>query len=156
MIQLAEADRGRLVAELRSALRSELGARTAYASLAWRLKGTELETVLRRMHAEEVEAIETIREILGDLGARVRKRSYRRWAAAWGLTLTTFLTGSRFALRTCGEAEEAISRWYREFERIFAEGGDLPVAERFGHLSRMRQLHAQTLDAWVENLPRAR
>jgi hypothetical protein len=30
------------------------------------------------------------------------------------------------------------------------------VAERFGHLSRMKQLHAQTLDAWVENLPRAR
>ena len=138
------------------ALRSELGARTAYASLAWRLSDTELETVLRRMHAEENDVIETLLEILKDLGVRPRKRSFRRWAAAWGLTLTTYLTGSRFALRTCGEAEEAISRWYREFERIFAEGGEVETAEQFGHLSRVKQLHAQTLLTWVENLPRAR
>ena len=156
MIQLEEPDRARLLDEMKGALRSEFGARTAYASLAWRLSDTELGTVLRRMHAEEEEVIETLRRILEDLGVSPRKRSFRRWGAAWGLTLTTYLTGSRFALRTCGEAEVAVSRWYREFERIFAAGGDVESAERFGHMSRIKQLHAQTLDTWVENLPRAR
>lgn len=148
-------DRLRLVRELRSALRSELGARTAYSSLAWRLKGTELETVLLRMHAEEEQVILELRGILGQLQARGRRRSLRRWSAAWGLTLATFLTGSRFALRTCGEAEEAVSRWYREFERIFAEHEDVDAAQAFGRLARIKQLHAQTLLAWIENLPRA-
>ena len=138
------------------ALRSELGARTAYSSLAWRLSGTELEGVLRRMHTEEEEAIEILSGLLKEMGMNPKRRSFRRWAAAWGLTFMTYLTGSRFALRTCGEAEEAVSRWYREFERIFAEGGDAEAAERFGRLSRLKQLHAQTLDTWVENLPRAR
>ncbi len=156
MIQIEEPARTRLLDEMCGALRSELGARTAYESLAWRLSGTELESVLRRMHTEEDEAIETLRELLKEMGVKPRRRSFRRWAAAWGLTFTTFLTGSRFALRTCGEAEEAISRWYREFERIFAEGGDREAAARLGHLSRLKQLHAQTLDTWVENLPRAR
>jgi len=156
LIQFEEPERGRLLEEMCGALRSEFGARAAYASLAWRLSDTELETVLRRMQADEEEIIETLRELLGAMGARPRRSSLRRWVAAWGLTMTTFLTGSRFALRTCGEAEEAVSRWYREFERIFAEGGDIETAESFGRLSRLKQLHAQTLDTWVENLPRAR
>lgn len=156
MIQLEEPARKRLLDEMSGALRSELGARTAYASLAWRLSGTELEGVLRKMHTEEEEVIETLRELLKGMGANPIRRSLRRWAAAWGLTFTTYLTGSRFALRTCGEAEGAVSRWYREFERIFAEGGDTESAERFAHISRLKQLHAQTLDTWVKNLPRAR
>ncbi len=156
MNHLAESDQARVLKEMSGALRSELGARTAYSSLAWRLSGTEVEGVLRRMHAEEREAITMLSGLLKKLGARPRRWSLRRWAAAWGLTLTTFLTGARFALRTCGEAEEAVSRWYREFERIFAEGGDVEAAEQFGRLYRLKQLHAQTLDTWVENLPRAR
>ena len=55
MIQLEEPARKRLLDEMSGALRSELGARTAYASLAWRLSGTELEGVLRKMHTEEEE-----------------------------------------------------------------------------------------------------
>ncbi|MCH2105456.1 MAG: hypothetical protein MK291_02290 [Planctomycetes bacterium] len=156
MMQLEESDRTRVLAEMSGALRSELGARTAYASLAWRLSGTEVEGVLRRMHAEEDEAIEILCGLLKRAGVSPRRWSLRRWAAAWGLTFATYLTGARFALRTCGEAEEAVSRWYREFERIFAEVGDKESAEQFARLSRLKQLHAQTLDTWVENLPRAR
>ena len=156
MIHLDEPARARLLDEMYGALRSEFGARTAYASLAWRLSGTELERVLRRMHSEEEEVIADLRNILRELGGNPRRSSLRRWLAAWGLTLTTYLTGSRFALRTCGEAEVAVSRWYREIERNFAEGGDNETAGRFGHLSRLKQLHAQTLETWVENLPRAR
>ena len=141
---------------MHGALRSELGAKTAYSSLAWRLSGTELEHVLQRMHAEEVEVIEALRGVLLQHGGRASKRSLRRWAAAWGLTLTTYLTGTRFALRTCGEAEEAVARWYREFEHFFAEGGETETSERFGQMARVKQLHAQTLRAWVENMPRAR
>lgn len=156
MTQIEGTGRRQLLDEMRGALRSEFGARAAYASLARRLSETELETVLRRMHSEEEEVIQTLRGILQALGSRPIKRSYRRWVAAKGLTLTTYLTGSRFALRTCGEAEEAVSRWYREFERIFAEDGDLETAKKFGQMARIKQLHAQTLGTWVENLPRAR
>ena len=38
----------------------------------------------------------------------------------------------------------------------FLAGGDVEAAEQFGRLYRLKQLHAQTLDTWVENLPRAR
>lgn len=152
----AEAVQSRLIEEMRGSLRSEFGAKTAYSTLAWRLSGTELEQVLRRMHSDELEVIETLQGILIKLSGRAQKRSFRRWLAAWGLTLATYVTGSRFALRTCGEAEEAITRWYREFERYFFESGDLEISAQFGQIARIKQLHHQTLCAWVENMPRAR
>jgi len=148
--------KGRVIEEMRGALRSEFGARTAYSSLAWRLRGTELEPVLKRMHTEELELIEALRGILVELSGRALRRSLRRWLAAWALTMTTYITGSRFALRTCSEAEESITRWYLEFERYFAESGQSEISERFGMMARIKQLHHQTLLAWVENMPRAR
>jgi rubrerythrin len=146
----------RVLEEMRGALRSELGAKTAYSSLAWRLSGTELEQVLKRMHSEEVELIESLRGILLELSGRALRRSLRRWLAAWLLTITTYLTGARFALRTCSEAEESITRWYLEFERYFAESGQAEISKQFGMMARIKQVHHQTLLAWVENMPRAR
>ncbi len=146
----------RVVEEMRSALRSELGAKTAYSSLAWRLSGTELEPVLERMHTEELEVIEALRGLLLELSGRALRRSLRRWLAAWALTMITYLTGTRFALRTCSEAEESITRWYLEFERFFAESGEDEISKQFGMMARVKQLHHQTLLAWVENMPRAR
>jgi hypothetical protein len=148
--------RDRVIEEMRGALRSELGAKTAYSSLAWRLSGTELEPVLERMHTEELELIEALRGILIELSGSALRRSLRRWLAAWALTITTYLTGARFALRTCSEAEESITRWYMEFERFFAESGQAEISAQFGMMARVKQLHHQTLMAWVENMPRAR
>lgn len=146
----------RVIEEMRGALRSELGAKTAYSSLAWRLRGTELEPVLKRMHSEELELIESLRSILVELSGHALRRSLRRWIAAWALTMITYLTGTRFALRACFEAEESITRWYLEFERYFAESGQVEISKRFGMMARIKQLHHQTLLAWVENMPRAR
>ena len=146
----------RVIEEMRGALRSEFGAKTAYSSLAWRLSGTDLEPVLKHMHTEELALIEALRGILIELSGRALRRSLRRWLAAWALTMITYLTGTRFALRTCSEAEESITRWYLEFERYFAESGQIEISEQFGMMARIKQLHHQTLMAWVENMPRAR
>jgi hypothetical protein len=151
-----DAMQDRLIVEMRGALRSEFGAKTAYSSLAWRLSGTELEQVLRRMHAEEIEVIGVLQEVLTELSGRAQRRSLKRWLAAWGLTLATYLTGARFALRTCTEAEEAIARWYLEFEHFFLDSGRIEISLQFGQMARIKQLHHQTLRAWVENMPRAR
>ena len=150
---MTELDHGALIADMRLALLSELGARAAYRGLARREKKEELARLLEQLWQEEKEQVERLRALMTKLGARPRKRSFRRLVAAHILVVCARLFGSRFALRVCLDAEAAVSRWYAEYSHYFAQAGMLEEGLECDALALTKRRHAQILQAWVDLLP---
>lgn len=143
-----------LLADMRDALLSELGARAVYSRLVARIQDEELRRVLARLAEDEVEQIERLRALMRRLGARPRKRSLRRIAAARALVSFRRLFGVRFALRVCLDAEWTVSRWYAKYADYLRRVGHMDDAAVCDELALTKRRHAQVLQAWVELLPR--
>ena len=142
-----------LLADVREALRSELGARAAYPLLARCTRDEALRGVLRSLAAEEREQVTRVQALLVELGDQARGFSLRRTAMAWGLFLALPLVGLRFALRLCHDAEARVARWYMAQATWSTEMGLPGPAEELAALSLVKSRHAATLSAFVENAP---
>ena len=142
-----------LLADMRLALLSELGAEAAYRQLARTTRDDELAGVLGRMHEAEVAQVRRLREVVSALGGRPRSRSLRRRLAARALALSTHAFGTRFALRVCHEAESTVARWYREYANHLVRVGELDAARACEELRAVKERHAALLAVWMEHLP---
>lgn len=139
-----------LLADMRLALLAEFGARSLYGRLTRRVRDPELAQVLARFHEDETSTIETLRGLLGDLGAeRIPTHSRRRAALAWCLACASRGRSSSLALRACLDSEVVIARWYGEYARYLAQAGCLAHARTCEELSGTKLRHARILEAWV-------
>jgi rubrerythrin len=138
------------LADLRRALKAELGARSIYARLAPRMKDRELGQVLESFHADEVALVVGVRALLAELGAsRVPRRSRSRAFAGWILAVLARGRSSSIAVRLCQESESTVARWYREHARYLALAGDVARAEACEGFAQVKLRHARILEAWV-------
>lgn len=142
-----------LVADMRQALLSELGARSVYPRLAAGVPDAELARLLAQFHREEVEQVETLRTLLAALGARAPGKSRRRALAALFLALASrygaFLGARRIALRLCHESELTVARWYAAYAAYLVRAGEIEHARTCEALALTKRRHAQALEAWV-------
>lgn len=146
----------KLFADMREALLAEFGAQAVYALLAARTADPELAEVLGGFHLEEQDQVRRLGELMVALGARPRRGSARRRIAARLLVGSSRLFGERFVLRVCQDAEETVSRWYRDYALHLVRIGEIEAARECEQLSRIKGRHASTLRTWVEHLPARR
>ena len=146
-------ERRALLDDMDLALRSELGARTLYPLLRRLARDPELRRVLERLASDEREQVTRMRSLMEGLGARPRRWSFRRWLAAWLVAGATLIIGTRFALRLCLDAEEAVGRWYGAYRAWFVEQGDVERARICDELATTKMRHASWLSTWVQNVP---
>jgi rubrerythrin len=142
-------DRATLLDDMRSALRSEFGARAMYGFLSRRIPDRELADLLGRFEVEEAEQVDRLRHLMSDLGGRPAARSLRRRTAAWLLYLGTWVGARRIALRLCLESEETVSRWYAHFAQVLEGEGADDHARTCRDLATTKLRHALALQAWV-------
>lgn len=133
------------------ALRSECGARYLYRFLRRRSLGSELRRVLEELEGEERELIDAVAELMSEIGPAPRKWAFRRWVGSAAVWAFSVLIGVRFALRLSVDAEWTVARWYSEYARFLAEGGDTERAERCAAFVTTKQRHAQILQTWVDH-----
>ena len=142
-----------LIEDMGLALRSELGARTLYPLLRRRTSDPELRSVLERLAADERDLVPRLAALIEGLGGRPRRRSFRRWLASWAIAFGTLPFGLRFALRLSQDAEAAVARWYGAYRDFFSDAGEVERARECDDFVRVKLLHAQWLETWVENSP---
>jgi hypothetical protein len=143
-----------LVADMRLALLSEIGARAIYDHLGRRLPDGELRSLLAHFNDTGTESVARLRDLMIGLGARARRTSLRRRALARGLALASRFTGRRLVLRICMNAEQTVGRWYAEYAIFLLRIGDRPRAQVCSELAEIKRRNAQVLSAWVDNLVR--
>lgn len=148
---MSDSTRQALLDDLELALRSELGARTLYPLLKKRTRDSELRRVLDCMAEDEHQVIERVRALVEGMGARARRRSFRRWLAGWAIFFATFLFGLRFALRLCHDAVASVARWYGTYRAYFVEQGDAERARECDELAQIKARHAQWLQTWLQH-----
>jgi hypothetical protein len=135
--------------DVRRAMRAEIGARAFYGALARSSRDRELASLLAGFHEEELEQIERLRALLGELGHRAAIRGRRRAASARLLALATRFGARRIALRLCHESESTVARWYLGFAAYLARAGRFDHARTCEALSLTKRRHALALEAWV-------
>ena len=143
-----------LVRDMKLALLSEIGARSIYDHLGRHVKDEDLRALLAQLNGTGEESVRRLRELMIDLGAQPRTTSLRRRALARGLALASRVTGVRFALRICMNAEETVGRWYQSYGLFLMKLDDPDRARVCQELSQIKRQHAQVLGAWVGNLRR--
>lgn len=141
-----------LVRDMKLALLSEIGARSIYDHLGRQVKDEDLRALLVQLNEAGAESVMRLRELMIGLGARPRKTSFRRRFLARGLAMTSRVTGVRFALRICMNAEETVGRWYQSYGLFLMKLEDPDRARTCHELSQIKRQHAQVLGAWVGNL----
>ncbi len=139
----------KLLAEMRLALLGEYGAEAAYRSLGRRVTDRELRDLLGRLVEEERAQAERLAALMRALGGKPPRGSLRRRLAARALVGATRVTGPRFALRVCREAEETAARWYREYANHLARTGNLAAARECEELRAVKERHARLLGPFV-------
>lgn len=152
---LTESERRRarrsLTDDMRLALLSEIGARAMYDHLGRHVRDEVLSRVLQQLNEEGAFAVEQLREIIGKLGARARRTSFRRRAIARGLALASRVSGPRPVLRLCQNAEQTVARWYSAYAHFLVRIGETEAARSCLELERLKLRHAQVLSAWIQN-----
>ena len=148
-------DHRALLRDMNYALLSEIGARSIYDHLGRRTRDEALGSVLGNFNCDGAEAIERLRALMIGLGANPPRTSLRRRVLARGLAATSGLTGTRLVLRICLNAEETVARWYAQYAIYFGESGDGERTRVCEELAASKRLHAQVLEAWVQNLRRS-
>lgn len=139
------------LADLRQALKSEIGARSIYAELAPRMRDRELGQLLERFCEDEDELLGGVRALLLDLGAtKTTGRIRRREWIGWILAVVARGRSSSMALRLCHAAESSAARWYREHALYLARAGDIERARACEGFAQIKLRHARILEAWVE------
>ncbi|MDZ4772156.1 MAG: ferritin-like domain-containing protein [Planctomycetota bacterium] len=139
-----------LLADMRTALLAEFGARSMYAHLAVRIRDPELAQVIARFHEDEIQIVERLRQVLTALGMpRIPRKSRRRALLSWCLAFTSRGRASSMALRACIDSENVIARWYAEYARYLAAAGRTVEARTCDELAGMKLRHARILEAWV-------
>ena len=103
------------------------------------------------MAEDQHELIRRVRALMQGLGAKPRRRSFRRWLAGWVILAATVPFGLRFALRMCHDAESSVARWYATHRAFFVEQGDLARAQECDELANVKRRHAQWLQTWLAN-----
>lgn len=139
-----------VLADMREALLSELGALATYRRLSRRTQDEELAGLLHAFYRDELRQVAVLRGLMRDLGGRPRRGSMRRAVAARLLSASARLYGPRFALRVCMEAERSVSRWYTRYANVLARSGERDAARRCMELATTKWNHATALQAWVE------
>lgn len=154
-VELTAAERRRahasLVADMRLALLSEIGARAIYDHLARHVRDEVLRGVLVQLNHEGAEAVERLQGVIASLGARPKRTSLRRRALARVLALSSRVIGVRPVLRICLHAEQTVARWYSAYAHFLLRMGDEEPARTCGELERLKLRHAQVLGAWIQN-----
>lgn len=140
-----------LVADMRLALLSEIGARAIYDHLGRRQPPGDLGSLLDELNDTGAESVARLRELMIGLGARPRKTSFRRRALARGLALASRVTGKRIVLRVCMNAEETVGRWYGEYAVFLMRIRDNDRALVCHELAAIKRRNAQVLGAWVSH-----
>ena len=143
-----------LLQDMRSALLSEIGARTIYARLATRGIREDLRLLLERFEQESEQILERLGALMSDMGGVLPHTSLRRRLLAAALARLAPVIGIRPILRLCQHAEETVSRWYASYSAFLAEIGDEDRSRTCQELSVAKLLHAQALSAWLSNLRR--
>jgi hypothetical protein len=138
-----------LLAELRRALRSEIGARAMYGLFARRRDDAELAAVLVVFHDEERDQIERVCDLIRVLGARARARCLRRELFACALYAATFVGARAIALRACYESECSLARGYWAQAEYLDAFGLRDPARAARALSETKSRHARVLEAWI-------
>ena len=150
----SSANHAALLVELESALLAEFGARSIFRAIPRYTHDRALIDMLGKLCQEQDEVIPRVQQLLRDLGARPKRKSWRRVVLANLLALWAWPFTVRLPLRVCADAEETKARWYGHFHRYFQALGDAAHAERCGELQLVKLRDMQALQAWVEHLPR--
>ncbi len=140
-----------LLADLRYAILSEVGARTLYGILATKTKREDLRSLLTRLELESERVLERVRALADGLGGGRLRGALRRRLLATALARLAPLIGIGRILRLCQQAEETVSRWYASDSVYFASRGDHERAALCRELCLIKQVHAQALATWLSN-----
>ncbi len=143
-----------LLRDMHLALLSEIGARSIYDHLRRRIRDPELNSLLERLNESGKDSIQRLQDLIRGMGGRPRRTSFRRRTLARVLALTSRITGYRFVLRVCLNAEDTVGRWYAEYASFLARLGDSERALICEELCQIKRAHAQALGAWVSNMAR--
>ena len=101
-----------LVADVKLALLSEIGARSVFDHIARRARDPELATVAKELNEDGIWLVARVQELIRSMGGKPRRTSFRRRALARILVHGAPITGPRPALRLIRHAEETVARWY--------------------------------------------
>lgn len=138
------------VADVRTSLRAEFGARAIYGFLSRRTDDPELAGVLARFGEEGDELVAGLSHVLGELGVRrVPTGSARRTALAWLLALVSRRRRGSLALRMCLDSEERLGRSYASYAEYLSRFGRVELARRCEALAGTKQRHARVLSTWA-------
>ena len=143
-----------LIADMRLALLSEIGARSIYDHLRRRSSDPELHALLTRLNQAGAESVSRLQGLIRDMGGQPKKTSLRRRALARGLAMASRVTGRRVVLRICLNAEETVGRWYGAYAGFLLQLGHAERARVCQELQTVKRVHAQALGAWVSNMSR--
>ena len=143
-----------LLADMRLALLSEIGARSVTDHLSRRVRDPDLARLLVRLNEEGADSVTRLRRLMTSMGAQPRRTSFRRRALARALAYGSHVTGPRPVLRICADAAESLARWYAEYAQFLLRLGDRPRAQVCEDLRRVKTLHAQALRAFASNVAR--
>lgn len=143
-----------LVADVKLALLSEIGARSVFDHIARRSRDQELATVATRLNEDGIYLVARVQELIRSMGGKPRRTSFRRRALARILVHGVPVTGLRPPLRLIRHAEETVARWYAQYAVFLVQIGDHERAQAFEDLRAIKERHAQTIGAWVNNIGR--
>ncbi|MFT5734440.1 MAG: hypothetical protein ACJA0P_001200 [Planctomycetota bacterium] len=143
-----------LVADVKLALLSEIGARSVFDHIARRARDEELATVAARLNDDGVELVARVQELIRSMGGKPRRTSFRRRALARVLVYGVPVTGPRPVLGLIRHAEETVARWYAQYALFLVRIGDHERARAFEELRAIKERHAHALGAWVDNIGR--
>ncbi|QDV06269.1 hypothetical protein Poly30_17770 [Planctomycetes bacterium Poly30] len=143
-----------LVADVKLALLSEIGARSVFDHIARRARDPELAVVAKQLNEDGIWLVARVQELIRSMGGKPRRTSFRRRALARVLVHGVPITGPRPALRLIRHAEETVARWYAQYALFLVRIGDHERAQAFEDLRAIKIRHAQTIGAWVDNIGR--
>lgn len=153
---MAEASLDSLLTDMRRALLSEYGAHAFYGGMLPLVRDPELARVVQSLHEDEAQQVVRLRALMEQLGAsRLERGRRRRKLAAWALVQVGRVSGWRFPLRVCADAESTVGRWYSRYEIYLGPLGRQAEARGCAQLAVTKRRHAQILSAWVDLLPRS-
>ncbi|MEM8714140.1 MAG: hypothetical protein AAGG01_24620, partial [Planctomycetota bacterium] len=143
-----------LVADVKLALLSEIGARAVFDHIARRARDEELSVVAAKLNEEGIELVGRVQELIRSMGGRPRRTSFRRRALARILVHGSPVIGQRPVLRLVRHAQQTVARWYAQYALFLVKIGDHERAQAFEDLRAIKERHAQVLGAWVDNIGR--
>ncbi len=144
-----------LVSDVKLALLSEIGARSVFDHIARRARDPELAPAAAELNEDGIEVVARVQELIRSMGGKPRRTSFRRRALARVLVHGVPVTGPRPVLRLIRHAEETVARWYAQYALFLVRIGDHERAQAFEDLRLIKERHALTIGAWVNNIGRS-